>query len=79
MATILLDIPDRLITLYNQARASWNAYAPTVGQPPLPIASKALLETRTKNQMKTGIVGEAVRIAVDDTVLQALITELSTL
>jgi len=79
MATILLDIPDRLITLYNQARASWNAYAPTVGQPPLPIASKALLETRTKNQMKTWIVGEAVRIAVDDTVLQALITELSTL
>jgi hypothetical protein len=29
--------------------------------------------------MKTWIVGEAVRIAVDDTVLQALITELSTL
>jgi hypothetical protein len=79
MATILLDIPDRLITLYNQARASWNAYAPTVGQLPLATPSKAIVENRLKTQLKTWVVGEAIRTGMDDAALQALVVELGTL
>jgi len=73
MADITITIPDQLINYYNQARTSWNAYAPTVGQLPLPAPTKLILQNRAKTQMKQWIIGEALRTGMEETQLDALI------
>jgi len=79
MATITIDIPDRLVALYQQARASYNAEAALKGWPPLGTPTRAIVTKWIKDWIKSRIIGEAVRTDLAPDTFEALVDELGTL
>ena len=79
MANITITIPDQLVTLYNEARASWNPFIEARGGVLLPAPTKTALETFVKGWIKNRVLGEAIRTDKTDVEIDVLQTLLNTL
>lgn len=79
MATVPVVIPDALITYYNTALASWNAYIIGQGGSPIPPPTAATIQRIIKDLMKSRTIGEAFRTGMVPADLEALQTALAAL
>lgn len=62
MANVTITVPDAFITLYNQRRTTWNAYAVPRGLQPLPALSAAAAERFIRDYLKGLMLRESARL-----------------
>lgn len=77
MPTINITIPDLLVTLYADARATRNPYIAGQGGTELPPATASALTAHIKGFMKAVIISEAIRTGKTSEEIDALRAQLN--